>query len=218
MALLAMAREADGVLGDAEVVRRVLAGERPLFEVLMRRYNQRVYRIVRSILRSEAEAEDAMQQAWLQAWRRLPQLDAPEALAGWLARIAAHEALGRLRRREPVEPLEEEHDMASGAADPERLAAAREQVAAVEAAVDRLPEGQRAAFVLRDVEGLDTREAAAALGVSPLVLRVRLHRAHRALRAELGEALGAAPQAFRFEAPRCDPMVAWVMARIAEEP
>jgi RNA polymerase sigma-70 factor (ECF subfamily) len=108
--------------------------------------------------------------------------------------------------------------MATGAADPERLAAAREQVAAVEAAIDRLPEGQRTAFVLRDVEGLDTGEAATALGVSPLVLRVRLHRAHRALRAELGGSLEGAPAAFRFEAPRCDPMVAWVMARIAEEP
>jgi RNA polymerase sigma-70 factor (ECF subfamily) len=108
--------------------------------------------------------------------------------------------------------------MADGAADPERLAAAREQARRVEAAVDRLPATQRAAFVLRDVEGLDTTAAAATLGVSPLVLRVRLHRAHRALRAELGEAVGAAPAAYRFEAPRCDPMVAWVMARVLSEP
>jgi RNA polymerase sigma-70 factor (ECF subfamily) len=110
MALAAMARrpgdEAPGGLPDGEVVRRVLAGERPLFEVLMRRYNQRVYRIVRSILRVEAEAEDAMQQAWLSAWRRLPQLGEPEAVGGWLARIAANEALGRLRRRAPEDPLD----------------------------------------------------------------------------------------------------------------
>ncbi len=222
MALAAMARSVDevdgGKLTDGEVVRRVLSGERPLFEVLMRRYNQRVYRIVRSILRGEAEAEDAMQQAWLSAWRRLPQLGEPEAVGGWLSRIAANEALGRLRRRVPEDPLDEEAGMADGAADPERLAAAREQARRVEVAVDRLPAGQRAAFVLRDVEGLDTTAAAAALGVSPLVLRVRLHRAHRALRAELGEAIAASPAAFRFEAPRCDPMVAWVMARIAEEP
>ena len=224
MALAAMARPEDradgGKLSDGEVVRRVLAGERPLFEVLMRRHNQRIYRIVRSFLRAEAEAEDAMQQAWLQAWRRLPQLGEPEAVGGWLARIAANEALGRLRRRGSEEPLDEEAGMATAdsAADPERLAAAREQARRVEAAVDRLPAGQRAAFVLRDVEGLETDAAAAALGVSPLVLRVRLHRAHRALRAELGEALAAAPAAFRFEAPRCDPMVAWVMARILAGP
>jgi RNA polymerase sigma-70 factor (ECF subfamily) len=219
MALAAVVRAAEAVPSDGEVVRRVLAGERPLFEVLMRRYNQRIYRIVRAILRSEADAEDAMQQAWLQAWRRLPQLDVPEAVGGWLARIAAHEALGRVRRREPAGPLPEDDDMvARDAVDPERQAAAREQARAVESAVDRLPAGQRAAFMLRTVEGLDTGEAAAALGVSPLVLRVRLHRAHRALRAELGGSLEGAPAAFRFEAPRCDPMVAWVMARIAGEP
>jgi RNA polymerase sigma-70 factor (ECF subfamily) len=219
MALAATVRGPEVVPRDGEVVRRVLAGERPLFELLMRRYNRRVYRVVRAILHSDAEAEDAMQQAWLQAWRGLPQLEAPEAVGGWLARIAAHEALGLGRRREPAEPLPEDDALvAPDAVDPERQASAREQARAVEDAMDRLPATQRAAFMLRTVEGLDTGEAAAALGVSALVLRVRLHRAHRALRAQLGGALDAAPAAFRFEAPRCDPMVAWVMARIAEEP
>lgn len=219
MALPAMARDGGLAPTDGEVVRRVLAGERPLFEVLMRRYNQRVYRVIRAILRSEAETEDAMQQAWLHAWRRLPQLADADAVSGWLSRIAANEALGRVRRREPLESLTEGDEMESrDAANPEREAAVREQVRALEAAVDRLPDGQRAAFMLRDVGGLGNEEAAAVLGVSPVALKVRLHRAHRALRDELGEAVGVAPGAFRFEAPRCDPMVARVMARIAEEP
>lgn len=219
MALAAMALKPDETPPDGEVVRRVLSGERRLFEVLMRRYNQRVYRVIRAILRSEAEVEDAMQQAWLKAWRRLPQLAAPEAVAGWLSRIAANEALNRVRRREPVDPLPEGDDMESRmATDPERQASARELARMVEEVADRLPEGQRAAFVLRDVEGLDTAEAAGLLGVTADALKVRLHRAHVALRAELGAAVDQAPEAFRFEAPRCDPMVAWVMARIAEEP
>jgi RNA polymerase sigma-70 factor (ECF subfamily) len=218
MALAATARVLDALQTDGEVVRRVVAGERPLFEVLMRRYNQRTYRVVRSIVRSEADAEDVMQQTWLQAWRRLPQLEDPDAVAGWLARIAANEALGRVRRHEPTEPLGEDDRLeAHGAADPERQAAARQQARAVEAAVDRLPDAQRQAFMLRTVEGLDTGEAAAVLRVSPGALKLRLHRAHLALRAELGDAVEAAPSAYRFEAPRCDPMVAWVMARIAEE-
>jgi RNA polymerase sigma-70 factor (ECF subfamily) len=218
MALAATAR-VDEVLSDGQVVRRVLAGERPLFELLMRRYNQRTYRIIRSILRNEADAEDAMQQAWLQAWRRLPQLGEPEAVAGWLAQIAVNEALGRVRRREPLDPLPEDQQMVDhGAANPERQAAVREQARALEAAVDRLPASQRRAFMMRTVEGLDTAEAAAVLRVSPGALKLRLHRAHLALRAELGEAVAAAPAAFRFEAPRCDPMVARVMACIAAEP
>jgi len=218
MALPAAAPSHDEVLSDAEVVRRVLGGERQLFELLMRRYNQRVYRVIRGIVRGEAEAEDAMQQAWLQAWHRLRQLDAGEAVAGWITRIAANEALGRVRRREPLDPWPEE-DMAShGHDNPERQASARELVRAVEAAVDRLPPTQRAAFMLRDVEGLDTEEAATALGVTADALKVRLHRARQALRAELGGAVDQAPAAYRFEAPRCDPMVAWVMARVLAEP
>ena len=218
MVLAEATRVVGEVLTDGQVVRRVLAGERPLFEVLMRRYNQRAYRVVRAILRNEAEAEDAMQQAWLQAWRRLPQLEDPDAVAGWLAHIAANEALVRVRRREPLDPLPEDDGLeAFDAVNPERQTAAREQARAVEAAVDLLPDGQREAFMLRTVEGLDTGEAAALLRVSPGALKVRLHRAHLALRAELGDAVDAAPAAFRFAAPRCDPMVAWVMARIGQE-
>jgi RNA polymerase sigma-70 factor, ECF subfamily len=219
MALPAMARESSEFLTDAEVVLRVLSGERQLFEVLMRRYNQRVYRVIRAILRSESETEDAMQQTWLQVWRKLSRLEAFDAVAGWITRIAANEALGRLRRHEALEPLPEDDAMeAHGTVNPERQASTRELARAVEAAVDRLPDGQRAAFMLRDVEGLDTDEAASVLGLTHGALKVRLHRAHLALRAELGEVVTEAPAAFRFEAPRCDPMVAWVMARITEEP
>lgn len=208
-----------GPAEDAALVAQVLGGDRLQFEVLMRRYNQRVYRIIRSMLRDETEAEDAMQQAWLQAWRRLDQLQAGTSVGGWIARIAAREALGRLRRRRPHEPLPEGADEpAAEAQSPEQRAATRELVGLVEAAVDRLPPGERAAFVLRSVEGLEPAEAAAALGVSQVALKVRLHRAHRALRAQVGPAVELAPLAFLFEAPRCTPMVARVMALVTAEP
>ncbi len=216
MAAAAMAQEAEVPLADAELVRRIRGGERALFEVLMRRYNQRLYRVARSILRSEAEAEDAMQQAWMQAWRQLGQLADGAAVSGWLARLAANEAFGRLRRQRPEELLTEA-EMDQGARSPEQAAAARELVRRVEEAVERLPAGEREAFVLRDVAGLATAAAAAALGVSPGALKVRLHRAHLALRAEVGEALEVAPGAFPFPAARCNPMVARVMARIERE-
>lgn len=220
MDVAAVAKAAVGPPEDAELVLLIRAGERQLFEVLMRRYNQRVYRVIRSMLRDEAETEDAMQQAWLQAWRQLGQLEAGASVGGWIARIASREALSRLRRRRPLEPLPDgEGELpAPDGEDPEHLAATRELVGIVEAAVDRLPPGERAAFVLRSVEGLDTEAAAAALGVSRDALKVRLHRANRALRAELGAAVALAPLAFRFEAPRCNPMVARVMALVAQEP
>ena len=87
-----------GALPDAEVVRRVIGGEPALFEVLMRRHNQRVYRAVRSVLRDDGECEDAMQQAWLDAYAHLGQFQGTAAFTTWLTRIALNEALTRVRR------------------------------------------------------------------------------------------------------------------------
>src|SRR5689334_10776574 len=86
-------------LKDEEVVARVLSGETPLFEVLMRRYNQRLYRMSRMILRDDAEAEDVMQDAYVRAYEHLDQFAGKAAFSTWLTRIAIHEALARKRRR-----------------------------------------------------------------------------------------------------------------------
>jgi RNA polymerase sigma-70 factor (ECF subfamily) len=206
-------------LTDAEVVRRVLAGERELFEVLMRRHDARVYRAVRAILRDEDEAEDAMQAAWLHAYQHLGGFAGAAAFSTWLVRIAVNEALGRLRRRSRLVPLPdpgEEEPMQERPQDPEERAAAREAVQLLERAVDRLPAPYRTVFVLREVEQLSTREAAEALGIGEEALKVRLHRARAMLRRSLGDEVArAAPEAFPFLAPRCNRIVARVMDAIA---
>src|SRR5512138_2689363 len=97
-------------LDDREVVRRVRAGETALFEVLMRRHDQRVYRTVRAILRDEDEAEDAMQQAWIQAYLHLGDFEGTSAFSTWLVRIAANEALQRVRKRTRLAPVPEHED------------------------------------------------------------------------------------------------------------
>jgi RNA polymerase sigma-70 factor, ECF subfamily len=211
-------------LDDGEVVRRVLAGERALFEVLVRRHDQRVYRTVRSILRSEGEAEDAMQQAWLQAYLHLGEFAGNSAFSTWLVRIAANEALQRLRRRSPLSAVAEEEGEEDTvvdlhAEDPEERAASREAVRLVEHAVDKLPAHYRSVFMLRDIEGLSTADTAAALGIGEEAAKVRLHRARAMLRESLSEIVDeAAPEAFQFLAPRCNKMVAWVMAEIEKLP
>jgi RNA polymerase sigma-70 factor (ECF subfamily) len=205
-------------LSDEEVVRRVRAGERELFEVLMRRHNQRIYRAVRSILKDEAEAEDAMQEAYVRAFVNLSQFDGAAAFSTWLVRIAINEALGRLRRRGRARLVADAAGSAEqtmGPIDPERSAGARELARLVEEAVDRLPEQQRVPFVLREVEALPTAEAAACLGISEEALKVRLHRARATLRTALLDSVGAATcRAFPFGAERCDRVVAAVLARI----
>ena len=94
-----------GALADEEVVVRVRAGDTHLFEVLMRRYNQRLYRAVRAILQNDADAEDAVQQAYLNAYRHLGQFEGRARFSTWLTRIAVYEALSR-RRRARDKPLE----------------------------------------------------------------------------------------------------------------
>jgi RNA polymerase sigma-70 factor (ECF subfamily) len=206
-------------LSDAEVVRRVRRGERALFEVLLRRHDRRVYRTVRAILRDEDEVEDAMQQAWLQAYLHLAAFEGNAAFSTWLVRIAANEALQRLRRRGALAQVpisgSEEEAMSPGE-DPEERAAAREAIGLLERAVDALPPHHRLVFVLREVEGLSTAETAAALGIAEDAAKVRLHRARAALRRTLEQTVeGAAGEAFPFHAPRCDRIVAAVMEALA---
>lgn len=209
--------EQGNTLTDDSVVSQVVAGQTALFEVLMRRYNERIYRTVRAILRDDTEAEDAMQQAYLNAYAHLRQFDGRSTFSTWLTRIAINEALARIRRRRPYEPFDEEssHVERFPAANPERAAVTTELRELLEWAIDELPDGAREVFVLRDVEGLSTAEAAAALEVSEDVVKTRLSRARATLRRLLVERTGAAaPEAFRFYRPRCDQVVSRVLAII----
>jgi RNA polymerase sigma-70 factor (ECF subfamily) len=204
-------------LTDGEVVRRVLDGDTPLFEILMRRHNQRVYRAVRSVLRADRDVDDAMQNAWLQAFSHLSQYEGGSAFSTWLTRIALNEALQRVRQRSRVslvaEAPERESDMPP--TDPERRASDRELARMLEASIDGLPETYRTVFVLREVDHLSTAEAAEVLGISEDLVKVRLHRARLALRDALYERAGAsAADAFSFLGPRCDRIVAAVFARL----
>jgi len=218
-----LARAIDnGDLTDPEIVRRVLDGETPLFELLMRRHNERVYRTARAIVRDENEAEDVMQQAYVNAFTHLSQFNGAAQFSTWLTRIAVNEALARMRRRGRYEPLEEDSsnvesmmvDLRSDT--PEKEAATSELRGLLEWAIDTLPDGLRELFVLREVEGASTAETAACLSVSEDVVKTRLSRARAALRRAVVERTGAtAPDVFRFYAPRCDRVVARVLDQIA---
>lgn len=210
-------------LSDAEVVRRVLGGERALFEVLMRRYNQRVFRAIRSVLRGDDESEDAMQQAWLNAYSHLGQYQGTATFSTWITRIALNEALGRTRRKPRLASIDEvgqeDEGMRSKTQDPEERAADRELGHMMEKAIDELPDLYRSVFVLREVEGMSTADAALALGASEESVKVRLHRARLALRDGLYARAGSAAQgAFVFLGWRCDRMVANVLGRILGGP
>ena len=210
-------------LRDEEIVSRVLHGETALFEIIMRRYNQRLYRVARAILRNDGEAEDVMQDAYVRAYEHLDQFAGKAAFSTWLTRIAVHEALARKRRmgrQEELDALQMNGDsmgiLKSSAPSPEAETAQLQARQLLETAIDALPEAYRAVVVMREVEELSVAETAETLGVSEAVIKTRLHRAHAMLRKELySRAQGRATDLYQFHAVRCDRVVKAVFERIS---
>ncbi|TAL20028.1 MAG: RNA polymerase sigma factor [Aquabacterium sp.] len=216
-------------LPDTELALRAAAGDANAFELVMRRHNRLLFRTARSILKDDDDAEDALQEAWLRAWRALASFRADAKLSTWLVRIAANEALGRLRRREPnVIPLDaamastEPRGEAWLQDDPDRRpdrAAAREQFRRLmEARIDALPEVFRSVFVLRGVEEMSVEEVALALDIPEATVRTRFFRARGLLREGLAREIDMATgDAFSFDGMRCDRIVSTVLASLAQE-
>jgi RNA polymerase sigma-70 factor (ECF subfamily) len=207
---------------DQEVIAQVLAGNTALFELLMRRYNERLFRVARAIVRDESEAEDVMQQAYVNAYTHLAQFNGSAQFSTWLTRIAVHEALARVRRQGRYEALDNDDNLdaeqfmeRTTTFDPERLASSGELRGLLEASIDTLPDGMREVFMLRDVEGLNTLETASCLDVSEDVVKTRLSRARATLRRAILDRTGTTmPEVFRFYRPRCDRVVAAVLQQL----
>jgi len=214
------------LLPDEEVVARVLAGETGMFEIVMRRHNQRLYRVARAILRNDGEAEDVMQDAYVRAYEHLDQFAGRAKFSTWLTRIAVHEALARQRRGnryQELEPTSEREGdpmdrFASLAQDPEQQASNSEIRRLLEEAIEKLPDAYRTIFMLRDVEDMSTADAADILEITEDNVKVRLHRARALLRKSLYARAGMErKEAFNFHARRCDRVVKNVFARIQKQ-
>jgi len=214
-------------LPDAEVAARVRNGEPALFELIMRRYNRRLFRITRSILGDDAAAEDAMQEAYVSAYFKLGQFRGPHGFASWLCQIATNQALMQRRSRArvtlaPLDDLEDPTNREAATADslsshsnPEAGMHEQQLRRLLERAIDALPEVYRAAFVLREVEQLSIADTASYLGIEAATVKTRVHRARRLLQRDLTSELSAALSgAFDFDGARCDRVVARVVARI----
>jgi len=204
---------------DEELVQRIVNGDAALFEILMRRHNQRIYRAVRAVLRADDDAEDVMQQAYLNAYQHLHQFAGDAQFSTWLTRIAVNEALGRRRKRtRALDQGTEDVDISlveSSTPDPEQQASHSELRDVMEREVAALPDAFRVVVVMRDIEGLSTSETAACLGISEDLVKQRLHRARAMLRENLYQRAGVTlASLFAFGNARCDRVVAAVMARI----
>ncbi|MBS1867672.1 MAG: sigma-70 family RNA polymerase sigma factor [Acidobacteria bacterium] len=187
---------------DLPLLDRVLAGDAKAFEELVRRHEQRVYRVAMGITANHEDAEEAMQQTFLKVHQHVSEFHGSSKFSTWMTRIAINEALQIRRRRRPNVSLDELQDTKDGSL-PKELRDWHDNPAQVfektrireivEAAIQSLPPLYRDAFVLRDVEGFTTEEAAAALGISQTALKTRLLRARLMMRDALAVFLQRKP-------------------------
>lgn len=221
-------REAAAVSGDAPdaddlgVVQRVLGGDVQAFEILVRRYNQRLFRLARGIVGDDQEAMDVLQESYVRAFASLDSFNGPAGFPTWLYVIVRNEAFSQLRRRRREAPTEAEtmESIVEDAADPDDAAPERaldaERLAGVlESTIDRLPPPFRVVFVLRAIEGMSVRETAEILELTETTVKTRLFRAKRLLRQRLQRKfLAAGDHVYEFAGSRCDRLSATVMAKV----
>ena len=211
-----------GALTDGDLIERIRKGDKPLFEAVMRRYNQRLFRLARSLLRDDSESEDVLQETYVRAYEHLDQLHDSARLSSWLSHILVHEVRARLRKRGRHMKLVDQAGegtpvriIPSAVASPEEQTSNRQMGGFLVRAIDGLSVGYRVVFVLRDVEGLSTAETAESLGISEMAVKTRLHRARAALREQLFSRVGGeASPPFAFDGARCDRIVEKVLSRI----
>jgi RNA polymerase sigma-70 factor, ECF subfamily len=212
---------ADSRTPDEELVPLVAHGDEAAFRVLMRRYNQKLFRTARAILRDDAEAEDALQEGWLQAYRAMSTFRGDAKLSTWLVRIVANEALQRrrkVRRTAEVIPMSIDEEAGgrpvvaeardeSAAAAPETETLRGEMRRLLEKRIDLLPDAFREVFVLRAVEEMTVEEAATALEIPEATVRTRFFRARSLLRESLAREVDTAMEGtYEFMGARCDAM------------
>ena len=205
---------------DEELVEQVLAGATELFEVLVRRYNQRLYRIQRSYIRDEELVKDALQSTYLKAFEKLDQFRGEAQFSTWITRIAIHEALKHRQREnryaqlQPVGASRPETEEESGSGgNPEEEAVNENLRRLLENAIDTLGPKYRSVYMMREIEQMSTKETAKCLNLTRSNVKVRLHRARRMLREELENRVKDT-DIFNFRGRRCDLIVFSVMKLI----
>lgn len=208
---------------DNIVIKRVLNGEKELFEILLRRYNQTLFRVIRSYIKDDDDIEDVMQDTYLKSYEKLDQFKGDSAFSTWLIRIGINEALQRIRRNKRSMDInvKQENDEANTIISmsdyhkitPETQTINKEMLMLIEKAIDQLPEKYRIVFMLREVEGLNNTEVGECLNITGNNVKIRLHRAKNLLK-EILYKISPKAEIFEFGDSRCDKIVDYVLEHI----
>jgi len=195
-------------IDERELVAALKAGDRTACVTLVKRFSPHIYRVALKLMGDPDEAEEVLQETFISACQHVKDFEGRSSLSTWLYRIATNAGLMRLRRRrfntvsldEPMELEDGEivpRQLVDWGWNPEEHALNEELRRVMDEAVAELPETLRAAFILRDIEGLSTAETAEALGITESAAKVRLHRARMRLRERLTEYFASRPSPSR---------------------
>jgi RNA polymerase sigma-70 factor (ECF subfamily) len=208
------------MISDAEIISRVLTGERNLYAQIVRRYNARLYRVAMSIVNDDAEAEEVMQVAYIKAYENLSRFAFRSSFSTWLTRILINESLLCLKKRKQSVHQQEApmmHNLhTAGAEDaytPVSQTLQTELRKILEAAIRNLPEIYRTVFIMREIEDMNVLETQECLDISEANVKVRLNRAKSMLRASL-QGYYQKEDILHFHLSRCDRMVEWISRHI----
>lgn len=206
------------VLTDDAIVQRVRDGETVLYELLMRRHNQKLYRIARGMGVSNEDCDDILQQTYIQAYLKLDQFKGSSAFSTWLIRILINQCLMDRRKSHLSVSLDGELiDLVAPDAPrlleietPESVMLRTEIRTLLEQAISRLPIDYRSVYVMKEIEGMSIKEIASTLDLTEVNVKVRIMRARARLRNQLKKYLGK-DELFEFGNSRCDAVVREVM-------
>ncbi|HEY4198768.1 MAG TPA: RNA polymerase sigma factor [Mucilaginibacter sp.] len=203
-------------ISDEEVVERILKGEKSLYESLMRKYNQRLYRICMSIINDDQEAEDIMQIAYINAYQQLGKFQHKSTFGTWLTRILINESLLHKKRMTKQQQLLMKETATNNEYHndtPLKNLMSKELKTILEDAVSALPEKYRMVFVMREIQEMSTNETMEILSLGESNVKIRLNRAKEMLRNELSSYYRS-NHIFEFHLTRCDRIANYVMSRI----
>jgi RNA polymerase sigma-70 factor (ECF subfamily) len=208
---------------ENEVIDRIIKGEKELYEVIMRKYNQRLYRIARSIIKNESEIEDVLQETYIKAFIHLNQFEGRSQFSTWLTRILINQANACLLKRRKLQNSVSEDisenikdEVSSFEAAPDQQMVNKELKKYLEDAIDHLPENLRAVYIMREVEGLSVAETSECLSISVENVKTRLHRSKAMLKEFLFAKAKGDLDVFRFGLERCDRLVMAVLYQVGK--
>jgi len=205
---------------ETEIINRIISGEKELFEILLRRNNQKLYRIIRGYISDNQEIEDIMQNTYLKAFEKLYQFKHTSEFSTWLIRIGINEALFRLREKSKFYSINNQNennhifeipDMNQQSAEKKIIANEAKQL--LEYLIDSLDSKYRVVYIMKEVEGMKISDIAECLKLSISNVKVRLHRAKNMLKEKFNKTTSES-DLFEFGNSRCDSITEKVMKLI----